>query len=986
MKRSTDLTNGVIQKQEQNKNSVNMVPTMRESIGDHMIGLSPAESSVSDEERIELSLLPVHREESGDQKSRFKRLWIRCCGGNKWQSAITVIIVFIATMVVLSTSIVGSVSFILSRPHDLVRSSRCIDPPPFAQPYNKMLPEVRANHPVLIKNARVLDEDNWDRVVCITLKQDGTIGQVVGRQEEVDKEFLEHEDLEIYDAVGQFVTAGLIDMHSHAGIDTFPKSLRGSIDVNEVGPVATAMQAVDAINPGDPAFRQMRNWGGVTTAMILPGSANVIGGEATILKTRNVTTLHDMLVKDAPRALKFACGENPKRPHEKQRTTLPRTRMGVSKLLRDVFGRATQLMLEQDKWDCNPANIASSRSQRPHDSDLDAIVSLLRRQPVSLNVHAYTVQDMEMMLRLANEYGFQVHSFHHALEAHKFAHVLARHNVSVATFSDKWGAKLEAYDASVHTPKVLNAAGVRVAITSDHPAQHGKHLMHNAAIAHHYGLDEIVTINSVTKFPAEMLLMGEKLGRIKQGFHADLVVWDRHPLRLGARPNRIYIDSQLQFARSNATGPRQRDEHVVFPLRKIVGEISTETDENAAQEIQAKCGSPLELSTYAIDGLYRIYTMDSDDDDDDDDDDDEESVPRGRIVVQRGNITCIGRHCEIPENATIFSPQRLDRKESVLIAVPGFIEASTQLGLKEIRKETSTHDGQSKAVMHFDHAKHGIRMHTRTMQAAWRGGVTTAVSHLLARSLVNGYAVAFNTNSDSFISESVIKSPAALVWNVGNSVKLAGGVALSISGQISALYKRLNETSDPNDGFRMAIEKKIPIMANVHQADDISQILDLQQKFGFNLVIVGGAESHLLKERLVQQNVSVILTPMDAAYQPQQRWVTQRSGNLYNAAELVKAGVNVGLGMGSEYTAIRNLRWSAGMILMDGDGQVTTRQALATITSNVADMFGLVGHAGQIRIGQKANFALFDGHPLTFNGCIRLVALGSRVECEPIQR
>jgi imidazolonepropionase-like amidohydrolase len=210
--------------------------------------------------------------------------------------------------------------------------------------------------------------------------------------------------------------------------------------------------------------------------------------------------------------------------------------------MRAKFESAYNLMKKQESWCSEDKPLGAF----PNDRSLDSLISLIRHE-ARLNNHCYQIQDFEMMFRLSDEFGFNITTFHHALEAWKIPDLIKKRDISVATFSDLWGYKYEAYDASVRGPKILYDAGVNTIIKTDHPVTFAKYLMWEAAKASHYGLPAQAAMASVTINPAMASGLCDRIGSIVEGKHADLVVWDRNPMLLGAKPNQVFIEGQLTF-------------------------------------------------------------------------------------------------------------------------------------------------------------------------------------------------------------------------------------------------------------------------------------------------------------------------------------------------------------------------------------------------------------------------------------------------------
>jgi imidazolonepropionase-like amidohydrolase len=335
------------------------------------------------------------------------------------------------------------------------------------------------------------------------------------------------------DARGRVVTPGLVDMHSHLGVYAAPHA-RAHADGNEMtSPTLPMVRAVDAFDPEDPAIARALS-GGVTSALILPGSGNIMGGQAAYVKLRG-KTVADMLLPNPPRALKMAMGENPKRVYG-GKGRMPMSRMGHAWLMREQFDKARKL---RERMRGQPL-----REVLREDPSLEPLVALLRGKAL-LQVHCYEVHDIETLVRIADEFDFRVAAIHHALEAWKVPKLLADRGIAVASFADLWGYKLEAYDASTQQPRILHDAGVAVAIKSDHPVLDARGLIHEAAKAWHYGLPEQAALASVTRIPAQAIGVGERLGTLENGKEADVVIWDRHPFEIGARPSHVIVDGAL---------------------------------------------------------------------------------------------------------------------------------------------------------------------------------------------------------------------------------------------------------------------------------------------------------------------------------------------------------------------------------------------------------------------------------------------------------
>ena len=338
--------------------------------------------------------------------------------------------------------------------------------------------------------------------------------------------------IEVIDAKGSYLLPGIIDVHSHMGVYSWP-STRAHSDGNEATEAVTAfVRAEDSIRVADPAFGLARA-GGVTTVMILPGSANLIGGETITLKLRPARTLEKMRFPEAPRGIKMACGENPKRVHNDEERG-PSTRMGSLAHMRETFRRA------QDYREARNAP-----SPPPTDLNLETINDVLDGK-IKVHVHCYRQDDIEGIYRLMDAFGVQVSSFQHALEAYKVRDLIIEHNTAIATWPDWWGFKMEAYDATPYNASMVKNDGGVVALHSD-SASTIQRLYTEAAKMIRYGASEQQALEMITLDPAKMLGIEDKVGSLEIGKDADLALFSKHPLDVYTQVQQTWIDGELVF-------------------------------------------------------------------------------------------------------------------------------------------------------------------------------------------------------------------------------------------------------------------------------------------------------------------------------------------------------------------------------------------------------------------------------------------------------
>ncbi|MEY3737699.1 MAG: hypothetical protein RL544_477 [Bacteroidota bacterium] len=341
----------------------------------------------------------------------------------------------------------------------------------------------------------------------------------------------------IIDGTGKHLTAGIIDEHSHIA----------SASTNEGGQSVTSeVRIQDNINPDDiNIYRQLS--GGVTTSHILHGSANTIGGQTQLIKLRWGADDAGLLFKGADPFIKFALGENVKRTSSTQgNNRYPDTRMGVEQVLNDAFARAKayETALAQ-----NPAT--------RRDLELDALVEIMNKKRF-ITCHSYVQSEITATMRVAEKYGFRVNTFTHILEGYKVADKMKAHGVAASTFSDWWAYKVEVTDAIPYNAAIMTKVGLNVAINSD-DAEMARRLNQEAAKSVKYGgLTEEEALKMVTINPAKMLHVDGKVGSIKVGKDADLVLWSDNPLSIYAKAEKTMVDGIVYFDREKDAQMRKQ--------------------------------------------------------------------------------------------------------------------------------------------------------------------------------------------------------------------------------------------------------------------------------------------------------------------------------------------------------------------------------------------------------------------------------------------
>jgi imidazolonepropionase-like amidohydrolase len=341
------------------------------------------------------------------------------------------------------------------------------------------------------------------------------------------------------DAAGRHVTPGLIDPHIHSGVS----------GVNESGfAIVPEVQMADVLTHNNIwMYRQLA--GGLTTAHVKHGSANPIGGENVIVKMRWGLLPDGLEFGNAPRTVKFALGENPKR----RQNRYPDTRMGTQEIIRDHFLAARDYEREWQRWESTGEGLPPRVDLR-----MESLLDILN-QELLISSHGYRADEFLALVRLAEEFGFRVQTLQHGVEAYKIAPELAASGVGAVVWSD-WGAfKLEAYDATAYNARILMEAGVVTSLHSDN-SQIASRMNWEAGKLLRTGLTEEQALSTVTNQAAQVIAIDDRVGSLEPGKDADFVIWNGNPLSQFSRPEQTWIDGRRYFSIEEDAAMREQIE------------------------------------------------------------------------------------------------------------------------------------------------------------------------------------------------------------------------------------------------------------------------------------------------------------------------------------------------------------------------------------------------------------------------------------------
>ncbi|KAJ6572056.1 carbohydrate esterase family 9 protein [Mycena capillaripes] len=725
----------------------------------------------------------------------------------------------------------------------------------------------KGTKPTLIRNATIwtgLDDGN--EVIHGDILIDKGLIKKVGT---VD--LRSRANVKVLDVAGAWVSPGFT-----CGMYPAP-ALKGASDTNShKGLVLPWLRSLDGLNTHDDGYRLSIS-GGVTTAIILPGSANAIGGQAFVIKLRPTAersssamlleppfslngTHIDTSQRPRWRQMKHACGENPGRAYSV-------TRMDTQWAFRKAYNTARLIKEKQDAY-CAKALAGewNGLGDFPEDLQWEALVDVLRGR-VKVQNHCMESVDIDGIVRLTNEFKFSIAAFHHAHEAYMVPDLIKKaygHPPAVALFATYARFFHEGYRGSEFAPRILADNGLDVVMKSDHPVLNSRHLIYEAQQAHYFGLPANLALASVTSTPARVLGQDHRIGRIMEGFDADIAVWDSHPLALGAAPKQVYIDGIVQLEKPYTSVKPKSAQHVP---------ATPNFDKEIADAIKYEGLPPLEPETVKSDvvvfrNVNSIFLKNST----------TRSVSEvfssadadGVVVTEKGHIVCSGTQAECPGALSRSDALHLDLAGGSIS--PGLVSYGSPLGLTHITLEPSTSDGpvldplgnQIPEIIDGTVIKavDGLLFATRDALLGYRSGVTSAVTAPSSRGFLSGLSTVFSTvTAHKLVDGAVIQEVAAL--HVGISLSSA----ISVSTQIAALRGLLLGAGkgDLAQRFTDVAAGKIPLVVNAESADIIASLLVLKKEAEaangtpIRLTLTGATEAHLLAKEIGQAGVGVIL-------------------------------------------------------------------------------------------------------------------------------
>ncbi len=805
---------------------------------------------------------------------------------------------------------------------------------------------------------------------------------------------------EVVDASGKFVTPGLVDEHSHIA----------SSSTNEGGTTVSSMTRIlDVLDPEDvDIYRDLA--GGLTTACVFHGSANPIGGANAVIKMRwGKKKAEELLMSGALPGLKFALGENPKDMRQFGQTgprRYPASRPGVEFVIREAFTRAREYRQAWKKYqDARQAGADVPPPRR--DLQLEPIAEVLEGKRLA-HVHAYRSDEMLMMMRLAEEFGFRVATFEHGLEGYKVARELAAHGAGVGTFTDWWGYKVEAIDAIPYNAALMMRRGVLVSINSD-SAEHARRLNSEAGkMVKWGGLSEAEALSLVTIHPARQLRIDRYVGSIEAGKDADLVIWSHPPLSSYAIVERAYIDGQLYYDRAAdekriaaekkqkesltaaekaekekrpANAPegsrRGKEETATAAALPSVPAATYAPGKSSSWSLLPKMENPPASSGILVLQNGRIFPISR------------PPIERGSVLIRQGKIEALGTDIKIPSGAKIINASGLE-------IYPGWIDTKTSLGLSEPgprgyqdSAEMLDYNPQLRTLVAYHNDSEAIPV-------ARANGVTSAAI-FPSGGILGGQIPVMNLDGWTW-EESVLHplaglsmqfpsvsrgrfafGPPSAAERTFEELKKERDGKLDRLAQLldqSRAYAALSPETRTTDWVLEAlvplVEKRVPLFVTAAREADIRDAVAFADRVRVRIVICSGQEAALAAPLLKEKGIAVLLGPVQTLPSREDMF---HAFSYQAAGELARQGVKFAFAT-DDTTDVRALPFQAAQSIAWG---LRREDALRALTLSSAEILGVDDRVGSLEAGKTANLLVSRGDPLDVRTEITHVVIRGRL-------
>ena len=796
------------------------------------------------------------------------------------------------------------------------------------------VPTFHTGGDVLIRNGRVLTVTKGFLDGADVLIQKGRIVAI-------GKGLTAPAGIKVVDASGRFVTPGLVDAHSHRAQD----------DTNEVDAISAEVDIRDVLDAeGLDLYQALAS--GITTGLSLHGSANPVGGQSVVVKFKWRHPASEALFKGAPRMIKFALGEN---PTGFGGSRYPLSRMGMETVYRRAFADARAYVAEWDEYRAKAADKTLAPPRK--DLRLEALAGILRRE-IRVQCHSYRQDEIMMMARLKEEFGFDL-TFQHALEAYKVAPELARMGIPVSVFGDGFAYKLEVVDSMPMASTILDRAGVLVSVNTD-TGGGTVPLTLDAAKAIRYGTTPERALRMITINPAKELGIEARVGSLEAGKDGDVAIWDGYPLSSYAKCAMTLIEGEPFFERRDAFG---------------VDKASTRAEMAAAKAYTPDLPTPKAAKSYLI-VHATVHPISG------------PEMKDASVLIEGGKIAAVGPSARGGE-------VRIDGRG--LHVWPGLIDAGSTLGLNEFGQVAQATDARENGAFNPDlKATTAVNPDSVNFGKVRYNGITTS------RVYPTGGAVAGQSGIVSTLRGATLDEAMGLDVDVPDGVAVGERYRLSADEiekaqtrvrdarkalrdrfEDAARYLAARDAKEPGEidikreAMRPYLKGGKPVLFHVGNEGAIRWTLAFAKEKGLRAILVGAPDAWRVTKEIKAAGVPVLLVPPVA--QCPSADFTVDEYDPYDApmalgAVLGRAGIPFALASQDWETAM-NLPLRAGRLCAFG---LSHDAAMRALTLDAARILGLGATLGSLQAGKTANVIVTDGDPLEATTSLRVLFMEGR--------
>lgn len=781
-------------------------------------------------------------------------------------------------------------------------------------------PSLKTGGNVVLRNATVHPANGPTLEKADIVIRDGKI-VAVGKK-------LDAEGLKEVDCSGMHITPGIIDTHCHFAI-------RGGVNEFSLS-VVPEVRVRDVIDSEDvQIFRALA--GGVTTARLLHGSANVIGGQDAVIKLKYGKPAGELLVTAGPRGVKFALGENVKRTDGR----FPNTRLGVEAVLVRSFTEAREYA---KRW----ADFKAGTGPEPRrDLRLEALADVLSGD-LKVHCHCYRADEILMLLRVCERFGVKVASLQHVLEGYKVAPEIAKHGASCSPFSDWWAYKWEAADAIPHCAALLHEAGVSVCLKSD-SNELMRHMFQEAAKTLKYGgLNELEALRSITLNGAKQLGIDKRTGSIEPGKDADLAIFNGHPLNGYSRVEMTLVEGEVYFQAAKAMKPNPIAGGGPGPL-----------------------SDKLPMPSRSADGKYvlvgaTVHTGTA-------------TLTNATVVITEGKITAVRE----------AMPAERGISAKGLHLYPGMIDAGSVIGLIEIDSARETRDHAEGGDFQPDlRAGTGVNPDSELIPVTRANGILTVVTRPTG-GVIAGQSALINLLGWTPRDMTVVDPLALHVELPGGAGGIGRGSPFGMAARTAQRKERDTKLKRLRDLFAEAkrpgpsnprlealapyARGEKPVIVQAGRREEILEAIKLADDLKIRLIISGGLDAWKVSGELKKRDIPVILGPvLSLPYERSDPYDAPYTC----AAKLHAAGVRFCLRSTGDSNT-RNLPYQAAMAVAYG---LPPAEGLKAVTLYPAQILGVANQVGELKAGRRANVVITTGDILQATTQI----VGSFVDGKPV--